>query len=311
MAIIRRASIAPIAVSLLVSACVALATLQYRWTNEISAAGLDQLHKELGNRMEFFSRSLDDAIEAAIGTAVDGPSPLFLPGSVETWHRNPGVPESPGPRHPPGGSGVEVRRPGGITVFAELNPAFLRESLFPSLLKTSLSGTAGLEYDAIVIDARDPATVIYESAPGIAARVLVAPDASAGLLPDQPHGRPPEPPRGGPGSGFRRLGRGPGPPGRWRLVVRHRTGSLEAIVAKARRRNMAVSGAMLLLIVATTGLLVLLSRRHEELAALKMNFVAGVSHELRTLSPRSHAPPPSICRVGSAAIPRKWSATEN
>jgi signal transduction histidine kinase len=91
--------------------------------------------------------------------------------------------------------------------------------------------------------------------------------------------------KGGPPPEFD--GHGPGGPidggpGRWRLAVRHRAGSLEALVAQTRRRNLGISGAILLLILATVAMAVQFSRQREELARLQMNFVAGVSHELRT-----------------------------
>jgi signal transduction histidine kinase len=68
----------------------------------------------------------------------------------------------------------------------------------------------------------------------------------------------------------------------WLLRVRHRDGSLEAVVARVRARDLAVSGGLLLLIPATALVLVRLSRGAQQLADLQMNFVAGVSHELRT-----------------------------
>jgi signal transduction histidine kinase len=70
--------------------------------------------------------------------------------------------------------------------------------------------------------------------------------------------------------------------GRWLLSVRHRTGSLEALVQQTRRRNLAVTGAILLLMLAASGALLQFSRRAQRLAELQMEFVAGVSHELRT-----------------------------
>jgi len=70
--------------------------------------------------------------------------------------------------------------------------------------------------------------------------------------------------------------------GAWRLVVKHRAGSLEAAVANARRRNLAISFGILLLLSASVGFIVLSSRRAERLATQQMEFVAGVSHELRT-----------------------------
>jgi signal transduction histidine kinase len=70
--------------------------------------------------------------------------------------------------------------------------------------------------------------------------------------------------------------------GRWRLYVRHRAGSLEALTARARNRNIFISGGLLFLIVAIVGSLLSVSRQSQRLAESHMNFVAGVSHELRT-----------------------------
>lgn len=70
--------------------------------------------------------------------------------------------------------------------------------------------------------------------------------------------------------------------GGWRLLVKHRAGSLEAAVGNVRRRNLAISFGILLLLGVSVGFIVLSSRRAERLAAQQMEFVAGVSHELRT-----------------------------
>ena len=90
-------------------------------------------------------------------------------------------------------------------------------------------------------------------------------------------------------------GRSPGPPGgsepgrgprtepaMWDLFVRHRAGSLEAVVSRTRQRNLAVTAAVLLLMAATVAALARYTRRAQRLAELQMEFVAGVSHELRT-----------------------------
>jgi signal transduction histidine kinase len=70
--------------------------------------------------------------------------------------------------------------------------------------------------------------------------------------------------------------------GAWRLVVKHRAGSLEAAVTSTRRRNLAISFGILLLLGVSVGFIVLSSRRAQRLATQQMEFVAGVSHELRT-----------------------------
>lgn len=66
------------------------------------------------------------------------------------------------------------------------------------------------------------------------------------------------------------------------MFVRHRAGSLEAVVAQARVRSLAVTAGVLLLMVLAVSALVRYTRRAQKLAQLQMDFVAGVSHELRT-----------------------------
>lgn len=64
--------------------------------------------------------------------------------------------------------------------------------------------------------------------------------------------------------------------------MRHRAGSLDVLVERARRRNLAVTAAILLLMLAAIAALVQFTRRAQKLAELQMEFVAGASHELRT-----------------------------
>ena len=75
-----------------------------------------------------------------------------------------------------------------------------------------------------------------------------------------------------------KLGGNPG----WRAVAQHRSGSLDAAVAQIRRRNLALSAAILALLGVSLALIVRASQRAQLLAARQMEFVAGVSHELRT-----------------------------
>ena len=70
---------------------------------------------------------------------------------------------------------------------------------------------------------------------------------------------------------------------RWKLVARHKAGSLEAAVGAARTRNTALSFGVLLLMAITVGVLARTARRAER---------SPVSRS--SLSPRSHtsfAPP--------------------
>jgi signal transduction histidine kinase len=70
--------------------------------------------------------------------------------------------------------------------------------------------------------------------------------------------------------------------GRWRLLVKHPAGSLEAAVGSARRRNVLISSGILGLLAASMVMLVVSTRRSQQLARQQMEFVAAVSHELRT-----------------------------
>ena len=70
--------------------------------------------------------------------------------------------------------------------------------------------------------------------------------------------------------------------GRWQLQLAHRAGSVDAAVARARNRNLLVSSTVLVLLAASFALMVVATRRAQRLAAQQVEFVAGVTHDLRT-----------------------------
>jgi signal transduction histidine kinase len=74
----------------------------------------------------------------------------------------------------------------------------------------------------------------------------------------------------------------PDPRNQWRLVARHRAGSVDVAVAQTRWRDLAVSFVILMLLGASMALIVVSTQRAQRLARLQMEFVAGISHELRT-----------------------------
>ena len=76
-------------------------------------------------------------------------------------------------------------------------------------------------------------------------------------------------------------GRGAGN-GAWLLVVTHRAGSLEAAVSGLRRRNLMISGGILLLLAGSVVMIVVSTRRAQWFARRQLEFVSGVSHELKT-----------------------------
>lgn len=77
-------------------------------------------------------------------------------------------------------------------------------------------------------------------------------------------------------------GRGSRHHGHWTLRVKHAAGSLEAAVAAARRRNLWLSGGTLALLGVAVALIAVSARRAHALANQHMEFVAAVTHELRT-----------------------------
>ncbi len=187
------------------------------------------------------------------------------------------------PAFPPSGPG----RPGqpgrgeAPTLLFDLNPEYAREFLLPELVQRHLESSGTLEYQVEVLTREHPPSVIYQSDAG--AQVAANADASVGLF-DTPYDQIFRRDSGGPGGRGRGRGRGGpvGESGRWQMFARHRAGSLEAVVAQARWRNLAVTGGVLLLMMASVAALITYTRRAQRLADLQMDFVAGISHELRT-----------------------------
>jgi signal transduction histidine kinase len=179
--------------------------------------------------------------------------------------------------------GAPPGRREGESLILELNLPYIRNVILPELIQRHLGSVGSADYQVEVVTRSTRPSVIYQSDPDAPRRIAAAADASAGLFEVQfDQIFRPEGPRGGRGGG-RGPGRGPGTDsGRWQMFVRHRSGSLEAVVARARWRNLAVAAGVLLLMVASVAALVRFTRRAQKLAELQMDFVAGVSHELRT-----------------------------
>jgi len=152
--------------------------------------------------------------------------------------------------------------------------------ILPELLAQHLTEDFRSQYRVEVVVRANPSELIFGTDSGQAPSSASGAQATATLfdLPRPPRARGPGSGPGGPGRGVSNdSGRG-----RWLLSVWLRNGSLETIVASARRRNLAISAAILLLLLATGAALAQFSQRAQRLAEVEMEFVAGVSHELRT-----------------------------
>ncbi len=159
----------------------------------------------------------------------------------------------------------------------ELDERYLRESLIPEHLRRYL-GQSLADYSVQISYRADPSRVFYRSDPQAPGG---RPDAETALLEIQydrllrrmsPPGMR-EPPRArNAGAEF----------GRLQLRVRHRAGSLDAVVERTRLRNLAVTFSILLLMGVALAAILISTRRAQRLASLQMDFVTGVSHELRT-----------------------------
>ena len=215
-----------------------------------------------------------------------------------------------------GGPSAPGRGPGEQDwLLLEVDTGYVAGAVLPDLLARHLGNNYQTDYRMNVVARANPALSIYQSdsrqsdrndGPAVASVTLfdVMPfmTVRVGPGPGGPGrgpGRRTERNRGpGPGGpdGPRFGGRGfdgPGPlrglsalgdsgRGRWLLSIRLNAGSLETVVGRVRRRNIAVSAAILLLILITAAALVRFSRRAQRLAEIEMEFVASVSHELRT-----------------------------
>src|SRR5260370_6642893 len=168
------------------------------------------------------------------------------------------------------GASTQGRRTGEFvpgespSVVFDLNLEYVRDVLLPELLQRHLESGRALEYQVEVLSRQRPPLVIYQSDPG--AQVAASADASVGLFDtpyDQIFRR-----LSGPGGRGRVSGRGgPGADaGRWQMVVRHRAGPLQALVAPGRWRHPAVTNRVMLLNISSVAAHLTFTRRTQQQA---------------------------------------------
>ena len=190
--------------------------------------------------------------------------------------------------------------PSGFTII-KLDLNYLQREFIPSLIQRHFDDSHN-EYNLAVISIRHPERVIYSSRyPAVNSSSSDVSTRIFGLESDELRafatieagstagGEPPA---------TRQLRliklREPGGPlvvsstspgegnGHWQLLIKHQAGSLAAAVSGVRRRNLAISFGILLLLATGIVITAISTRRAERLARQQINFVAGVTHELRT-----------------------------
>jgi len=261
-------------------------------------ARLAQLAAEIGPREERWQgpkpdrsrRRFETTFRPGFGDLLSGEPPaLALPILVP-----PARPESGSPWR-------GIRLAGWSVVVLDLD--HIKEEVLPSLAARHFGGDGPVGYRLAVMKQDDPRQVVWQSDPGGAPAATG--DAAAGLMelrfedvdedaatrmvwhptPEGPRAHPDG--ASAPGRLFglagRRVARAHGPDsGLWRLAATHGAGSIDHVVAAARRRNLGVSFGVLGLLGASTALVLVSAQRARRLAGRQMEFVAGVSHELRT-----------------------------
>jgi two-component system, OmpR family, sensor histidine kinase SenX3 len=170
---------------------------------------------------------------------------------------------------------------------ARIDETYLRDTLFPRLIRESFGETSSKEYDFAVVPLSGPRDAIY----GKALRADVQTPFFS-IRPPLPFERPalPEPPAQGQVAFYVRhmetvVRKGladPFGPGLWELEVAHKGMPLAAAFEQTRERDLLLSLGVESLLLAAIVFLVIGTRRMQRLADQKMRFVAGVSHELRT-----------------------------
>ena len=147
--------------------------------------------------------------------------------------------------------------------------------ILPALVAKHLAALT--DFDTVIVRESDRARVVYRSRPGLDAASLTDVDASAPIFSvPTPYffgsitfsGSPPP---------FRDLSTSA-----WTILLTHRAGKLQQVVETNRRRNLFASAGILVLFGAAIVLLVESARRARELARQQVEFVAGLTHELRT-----------------------------
>ncbi len=196
-------------------------------------------------------------------------------------------------------------------VVATLDLDFIKKQFIPQLAARYFANGDQLDYSFAVVSRSKPEKIIYQSDNNFPAAPALTPDATANIfnvrldMPMLHESDASEIETSGEGVEKRdksivrvfntvvTKGAEPSAPAPrialvsgegelWQIILKHRAGSLDAAVAVARRRNLAISFGILLLLSVSVAMIIISTRRAQAVARQQMEFVAGVSHEMRT-----------------------------
>lgn len=256
-----------------------LLNLQGRFAKR-AEAGLLRVDASAQNSLESFTEEIPALII---------PFPVVQYQQPQSQAESPaGQPGAKSPPHPPGFTVIKL----------DLN--YMQREFIPSLIKRDLFDDSHTDYNVAIVSLNHPGRVIYSSrypmvdfaSSDVTTRIFgLEADGLRSLLESDGTSSPgSEPPAARRLISLRFMKRSTvssatsssEEDGRWQLLIKHQAGSLAAAVSSARYRNLAISFGILLLLGTGIVMTAISTRRAERLAGQQINFVAGVTHELRT-----------------------------
>jgi signal transduction histidine kinase len=171
---------------------------------------------------------------------------------------------------------------------------YLKKVFIPDLVERNFPGV-GSDYNMAIVSQGRAGEVVYQTDPDLPASVFAVSDSTTDIFSIRfeelnrllfPH-NPDQEGQLGDVETPERIAVGIiGAPnendGHWDLLLKHKSGSLEAAVSELRTRNLIISFSILLILATSVALMLVATQRTQRLAKQQMDFAAAVSHELRT-----------------------------
>jgi signal transduction histidine kinase len=169
-------------------------------------------------------------------------------------------------------------------LLVELRPDVLQGTLFPELLSRHIGQKRKAEYRLGVLSARHPGTLIYRSSPGLSTGsfqsydgklILLGPGSRTSLAP-QASDLENSQRRSSAAASFSEG------PDSWEMIAKDWRGSLVSQAEIIRLRYLGINLGVLLVLALAMATIIVYAFRAQNLLRLQMEFVASVSHDLRT-----------------------------